>query len=64
MVYLEPGITPQAVRDLHEADRSPGGRWEPEHRHYFLRVTEIESTQGNRVTRRYEYKCMCGEEVH
>lgn len=57
--------TPATVRNLHGADRHLGGLFasqEP-HRHYFLRIAEIESTQGNRVTRRYEYKCSCGEQV-
>jgi hypothetical protein len=63
MVYIEPGITPQAVRGLHEADRSPGGRYGEEHRHYFLRVTETESRNGSQTIKRYGYKCSCGEEV-
>lgn len=63
MVYIEPGITPQAVRGLHEADRSPGGRPD-EHRHYFLRVYERQVTQGTVVTTEYGYKCVCGEEVY
>lgn len=63
-VHIEPGITPQAVRNMQEAAQVTSGLFPADlHRHYFLRVKETESVQGSLVTRRYAYKCVCGEEV-
>lgn len=56
--------TPATVRRLAAAAETTAGLFAVEaHRHYFLRVEERETTQGNRVTKRYVYKCVCGQEV-